>query len=134
MKNKEKYREQIEDIVFAGSAIAVAKTTREPVMCDCDICCGDCLFGDSDDSECYAARLAWLNKDPDAFDWKSVPIDTLVEVFEPGDTEWRKRYFAGYVDVAGYADGKPAYFQNGATSKTTESSPVPLAEGGVMRI
>lgn len=127
MKNKEKHREQIEDIVFAGSAVAVVKTTGELTMCSSDIFCTDCLFyGDAMD--CCEKRLAWLNKDPDTFDWRDVLIDTLVEVLETGDTEWRKRYFAGYVN------GKPTYFQNGATSKTTELSPLPLAEGGVMRV
>lgn len=128
MKNKEKYREQIEDIVFAGSTIAVTKTTGEPTMCDGDIHCGDCLFCDGSDPECYAARLSWLNKDADGFDWGNVPVDTLVEVLETGDTRWRKRYFAGKVN------GRPTYFQNGATSKTTEFSPAPLDIAGVMVI
>lgn len=127
MKNKEKYREQIEDIVFAGSAVAVAKTTGELTMCNTDIFCIDCLFyGDATD--CCEKRLAWLNKDTDEIDWENVPVDTLVEVWEAGDAEWRKRYFAGNIN------GRPSYFQNGATSKTTDFSPVQLDENGFIRI
>lgn len=128
MKNKEKYRKQIEDIVFAGSAVAVTKTTGEPTMCDGNIYCRDCLFYDDVDPECYAARLAWLNKDADEIDWENVPVDTLVEVLETGDAGWRKRYFAGKVN------GRPTYFQSGATSKTTEFPPTPLDIDGVMII
>lgn len=128
MKNKEKYREQIEDIVFAGSDIAVIKTTGEPTTCNDNIRCEECLFCDGVNPGCYEARLAWLNKDADEIDWGNVPVDTLVEVLETGDTRWRKRYFAGKVN------GRPTYFQNGATSKTTEFSPVPLDIAGVVVI
>lgn len=128
MKNKEKYREQIEDIVFAGSDIAVIKTTGEPTTCNDNIRCKECLFCDGVNPGCYEARSAWLNKDADEIDWENVPVDTLVEVSETGDTRWRKRYFAGKVN------GRPTYFQNGATSKTTEFSPVPLDIAGVMVI
>lgn len=127
MKNKEKYREQIEDIVFAGGAIAVTKTTGEPMMCDNDIHCEECLFYNGD-LECREARSAWLNKDADEINWENVPVDTLVEILETGDTGWRKRYFAGNIN------GRPSYFQNGATSKTTDFSPVQLDENGFIRI
>lgn len=128
MKNKEKYREQIEDIVFAGNTIAATKTTGEPTMCDGDIHCEECLFYDGVDRKCYEARLAWLNKDVDEIDWENVPVDTLVEVSETGDAEWRKRYFAGNIN------GRPSYFLNGATSKTTDFSPVQLDKNGFIRI
>lgn len=128
MKNKEKYREQIENIVFAGSGIAIIKTTGELTMCNDSIRCKECLFCDGGYSGCYEARLAWLNQDADEIDWKNVPVDTLVEVLETGDAEWRKRYFAGNIN------GRPSYFQNGATSKTTDFSPVQLDENGFIRI
>ena len=128
MKNKEKYREQIENIVFAGSTIAVTKTTGEPTICNGNIRCRECLFYDGVDQKCYEARSAWLNQDADEIDWKNVPVDTLVEVLETGDAEWRKRYFAGNIN------GRPSYFQNGATSKTTDFSPVQLDEDGFIRI
>ena len=128
MKNKEKYREQIEDIVFAGSDIAVIKTTGEPTRCNANIRCGECLFCDGVNPGCCEARSAWLNKDVDEIDWENVPVDTLVEVLETGDAEWRKRYFAGNIN------GRPSYFQNGATSKTTDFPPVQLDENGFIRI
>ena len=128
MKNKEKYREQIENIVFAGSTIAVTKTTGEPTICNGNIRCRECLFYDGVDQKCYEARSAWLNQDADEIDWKNVPVDTLVEVLETGDAEWRKRYFAGNIN------GRPSYFLNGATSKTTDFSPVQLDDDGFIRI
>lgn len=128
MKNKEKYREQIENIVFAGSTIAVTKKTGEPTICNGNIRCRECLFCDVVDLGCHEARSAWLNQDADEIDWKNVPVDTLVEVLETGDAEWRKRYFAGNIN------GRPSYFQNGATSKTTDSSPVQLDDDGFIRI
>lgn len=128
MKNKEKYREQIEDIVFAGSDIAVIKTTGEPTTCNDNIRCRECLFCDGVNSGCCEARLAWLNKDADEIDWENIPVDTLIEVQEPGDMIWRKRYFAGLVG------GQPAYFRSGATSKTTVAPPRQMDFGGNMRV
>lgn len=70
MKNKEKYREQIENIVFAGSTIAVTKKTGEPTICNGNIRCRECLFCDVVDLGCHEARSAWLNQDADEIDWK----------------------------------------------------------------
>lgn len=45
MKNKEKFKDEILDIICKGGNIAVDNITYEPVDCD-SIDCGSCLFYD----------------------------------------------------------------------------------------
>ena len=56
-RNREKYKEQILDIVCEGEGFAVRKETGEPADCkyvDCDTC----VFGD-DEVECWKERNKW---------------------------------------------------------------------------
>lgn len=67
MTNREKFAEQILDIVCGGSKIAVNKATLEPTACY-KLACKDCLFGLGNTDFCTSAREKWANSEYVA-DW-----------------------------------------------------------------
>ena len=60
MKNKEKFKNEIVDIVCNGDVIAVDKETRTPVACS-SIDCDKCLF--LVEIGCSDTLVAWANQE-----------------------------------------------------------------------
>ena len=95
MLNKEKYAKEILDIVCQDGTIP-AVVNNVPIKCTDALDCYDCKFYYNDD--CINAFIKWANseyKEPE-IDWDKVPVDTPVYVWENGDSDIYKRYFAGY--------------------------------------
>lgn len=111
MTNREKFAEQILDIVCNNDTIAVDKATLEPIACD-ELKCGDCLFNVSDGMSCADQRIKWVNSEyvEPSVDWSKVAVDTPILVNTSNDHRWVKRYFAKYENGSVFA------WNNGATS------------------
>lgn len=60
MKNKEKFKDEIVDIICSGDIIAVDKETRIPVPCS-SIECKKCLF--RGEIGCSDALAVWVNQE-----------------------------------------------------------------------
>lgn len=106
MTNREKYKEQILDVIcdenFTG--IAVREDTHIPCLCR-DIDCAMCHLKGSD--TCAENFARWSKED--CVDWTKVPVDAKVLVSKDGE-HWEKRHFAKY------ENGKVFVFQLGQTS------------------
>lgn len=111
MTNREKFAEQILDIVCGGSRLAVNKATLEPTECR-ELSCKDCLFNFRDGGSCGDARKKWANSEyvEPPIDWSKVAVDTPILVRDSSFSEWGKRYFAKYENGSVYA------WSNGTTS------------------
>lgn len=111
MTNREKFAEQILDIVCNNDTIAVDKATLEPIACD-ELKCGDCLFNVSDGMSCADQRIKWVNSEyvEPSVDWSKVAVDTPILIRDSSFSEWSKRYFAKYENGIVYA------WSHGATS------------------
>ena len=93
MLNREKYAKEILDIV-CHDGVNPAVIDNIPVNC-LNTECHRCQFYDT---YCVGAFVKWANseyKEPE-IDWDKVPVDTPVYVWENGDSDIYKRYFAGY--------------------------------------
>lgn len=112
MTNREKFAEQILDIACSNDAIAVDKTTLEPIACT-KLECKDCLFNVSDDMPCGNKRIKWANSEyvEPPVDWSKVAVDTPILVTDNGNHKWVKRYFAKYENgsVYAWADGRTSW-------------------------
>ena len=60
MKNKEKYFDELIQIIISGFPLAVDERTNEPRKCDSNISCLDCLFGEG---SCINGRKEWLEQE-----------------------------------------------------------------------
>ena len=93
MKNKERYVDEIMDIV-PFSKLAVSKKTNKPCRCT-QIMCRNCLFGQWF-GYCGEKAKEWLKSEYVPYvDWNKVKVDTKVLVSEDGE-KWYKRHFAKY--------------------------------------
>ncbi len=125
MKNREKYREELMNIVKLEST----QRSRVSTFCDfvknnvlpnytneecCNFWCNTCtkLFAFWLDEE-YTEPLKPMKP---KVDWNKVPVDTLVQVRDRDDEEWVLKYFKG-VDNDDPANRFMAWI-DGATSKT----------------
>lgn len=61
MKNKEKFKDKLVDIICGGDSIAIDKETHEPIPCS-DIKCGNCLFY-SVKLNCPDTLVEWANQE-----------------------------------------------------------------------
>ena len=104
MTNREKFAEQILDIVCGGSRLAVNKATLEPTECR-ELSCKDCLFNFRDGGSCGDARKKWANSEyvEPPIDWSKVAVDTPILVTYSGIHSWVKRHFAKYENGRVYA-------------------------------
>lgn len=104
MTNREKFAEQILDIVCSGNSLAVNKTTLEPIACGKSEC-KDCLFNVSDVMSCGNKRIKWANSEyvEPPVDWSKVAVDTPILVTYSGIYSWVKRHFAKYENGRVYA-------------------------------
>lgn len=107
MLNKEKYKDELEQILANGNVLAIDKKHNKIISC-CD--CSRCKF--STDVGCTEKRREWLNSEyvePEV-EWSKVPVDTPILVRDSENDIWKRRYFAG-ID-----DGKVCTWTYGATS------------------
>ena len=105
MKNREKYREAIKDILMYDSPSGVCRFLSEEVIpcytedhtyrgcssIDCDSC--RFMFMLWLDEECVEPLKPKLKSE---VDWSKVPVDTLVRVRDYEDEPWKFMYFHGY--------------------------------------
>lgn len=114
MLNKEKYKDELEEILVIGEAFAFDKKRNE--ICTChNISCIICKFYVGEG--CGENRKEWLNSeyvDPEV-DWSKVPVDTPILVRDSEDEEWDKRYFAGFngKKVCAWSDGATSWSADG---------------------
>lgn len=82
MLNKEKYKDELEQILVNGNVLAIDKKHNKIISC-CD--CSRCKF--STDVGCTEKRREWLNSeyvDPEV-DWSKIPVDTPILVRDSED-------------------------------------------------
>lgn len=109
MKNKERYVDEIMDIV-TSSRLAVLAKTNKPCGCH-QIACSDCLFGEILDKDCFEEAKKWLEEEYEPrVDWSRVEVDTKILVSLDGKN-WLKRHFAKYENnvVYAWADGRDSW-------------------------
>lgn len=110
MTNREKYAEQILDIVCNGGSVAVDLEKQKPVDCT-EIRCRECKF-EMSGIPCGSLRKQWCNEEytEPPIDWSKVPVDTPILVKNIENSEWLHRHFAKFEDGIVYA------WDNGRTS------------------
>ena len=93
MLNKEKYAKEIIDISCDGYDIAKQNGHLQPCS---HTDCSKCDFNTT--LSCPEEIRKWANSEykEREIDWNKVPVDTPVYVWENGDSDIYKRYFAGY--------------------------------------
>lgn len=96
MTNREKYAEQILDIVCNGGSVAVDLEKQKPVDCT-EIRCRECKF-EMSGIPCGSLRKQWCNEEytEPPIDWSKVPVDTPILVRDHESALWRKAHFAKY--------------------------------------
>ena len=115
MLNKEKFENEILDIVCNGNYIAVVN--GKPTECN-ETTCENCIFNE----RCNSTNLKeWMNNEyvepvEPSVDWKKIPVDTPILVKATEKCAWIHRYFAKYENGLVYA------WERGATSWSTEDS------------
>lgn len=97
MTNREKFGEQVLDVLCAGSNVA----SKNGKLCKCDIevlGCYECDFLKGNANSCTENRADWLNAEyvESAVDWSKVPVDTKILVREHESDSWERRHFADY--------------------------------------
>lgn len=107
--NKEKYAQEILDIVCNGSNVEIIDNMpRNCNTYNCDIC-----QLHTPDPNCDVNFAKWCKKEhQQEVDWSQVPKDTKVYVRDSENEQWKPRYFAKYDE---YTDSVMTY-ENGATS------------------
>ena len=96
MLNKEKYAKEIIEIACNGDAIGM----RNRALCPCSTindCYNQCDFY-SKNIPCEQVIKDWANSEYKELeiDQDKVPVDTPIYVWENGDSDIYKRYFARY--------------------------------------
>lgn len=122
MKNREKYREELMNIVKLEST----QRSRASTFCDfvknnvlpnytnedcCNFWCNTC-------TKLFAFWLDEEYEEPEKpeVDWSKVPVDTLVQVRDYENDKWVLRYFKGIDET--HPTYKYVAWSDGATSKT----------------
>lgn len=115
MFNREKFKEEILNIVCYGNAVAIEKETGKPVACNTlSKDCRECLFcGDRTPCSILFKRWCYSEYVPKV-DWSKVKVDTPILVRDSEKHDWLRRYFSHTFD------GEVYVFTNGQTSWTTE--------------
>lgn len=114
MLNKEKYKDELEQILVNGNVLALDKKNNKIMSC-CD--CSRCKF--STDVGCAENRREWLNSEyiePEV-DWSQVPVNMKILVRDDEYQTWLKRYFAKYDNgvVYAWADGSTLWSAGDST-------------------
>ncbi len=115
MLNKEKYKDELEEILVIGGTFAFDKKRNEVCTCQ-NISCSICKFYARIGEGCADNRKEWLDSEyVESVDWSKVPVDTPILVRDSEDEKWYKKHFAKY-DNGIYA------WQNGTTSWSVDDS------------
>ena len=111
MLNKEKYANELLDILISHNSLAIVN--GKPACC-ADIPCDKCDFVDDN---CDTAAKKWANSEyvEPPVDWSKVPVDTPVLVKNVENYKWENRYFAIYKDNRVYT------WSGGSTSWSADS-------------
>ena len=119
MKNREKYKNELRDVIkMDGRICEFVKKHGVFQMFGKDLdsfCEMDCIA-------CGTALQLWLDEEYEEpeVDWNNVPVDTLVRVRDYEYCEWNLRYFKG-IDKSNTEEKYEAW-SKGATSKTADDS------------
>lgn len=118
MKNKEKYAEELLNIIICDDSLAFDVDEYTVKGCS-ETPCISCLFCDvcrSHENDISDVRREWLEDEyvEPKIDWSEVPVDTPILVRNSNDDNWRKRYFSKY------ENGNIYTWCNGATSWSAE--------------
>lgn len=116
MLNKEKYKDELEQILENGYILAFDKKHDEIIPCSF-IPCSRCKF--STNVGCAEKRKEWLNSEyvePEV-DWSKIPVDTPILVRHNENQNWNKRYFAEYDHgiVRAWTCGRTSWNAGGGT-------------------
>lgn len=113
MLNREKYAEEILDIVCNGDKIAVVD--RKPRRCS-GVKCNTCSLGMF--GSCYDGIREWANSEyvEPPVDWSKVPVDAKILVRNREDATWVRRHFAKYEDgkIYAWSDGLTSWSDAGS--------------------
>lgn len=119
MKNREKYKNELMDVIkMDGRICGFAKKHEVFRMFGKD---KESFCGETSCVDCAVALQLWLDEEPKKpeVDWSKVPVDTLVRVRDDENDKWYLRYFKGTEDSALY---RFVTFESGATSITAYDS------------
>lgn len=117
MTNREKYSEQLLDMMCSGQKFAV----KDGKLCKCsELNCKECDF-DIEDTGCSDGRRRWAESEyiEPPVDWSKVAVDTPILVRVPDSKEWLPRHFAKYENGKVYAwwQGTTSWSANGEASE-----------------
>ena len=114
MTNKEKYAQEILDIVCDGNNVAIIG--NKP--CKCQDNCDQCELHKLHSKNCLSIFNKWCNMEYEEckdVDWLKVHLDAKIYVRDSIWDEWLPRYFAFYRNESVYA------YHSGATSWSTSN-------------
>lgn len=113
MLNKEKYKDELEEILVIGEVFAFDKKRNEVCTCK-NISCSICKFFVGEG--CSENRKEWLNREyaEPEMDWSKAPIDTPILVRDCATNPWIKKHFAGVKDgkVCAWCEGRTSWSTN----------------------
>lgn len=119
MKNREKYKNELMDVIKTDGRMCGFVKKHEVFR----------MFGKDSKSYCKmtcvtcgTALQLWLDEEYEEpeVDWENVPVDTLVRVRNRVDEKWVLRYFKEIGDE--HLNGRYFTWTGGTTSKTAEGS------------
>ena len=121
MKNREKYKNELVDVIkMDGRMCGFVKKHEVFRMLGKD---WESFCGETECQSCTTALNLWLDEEyieqpKPKVDWSKVPVDTLVRVREREDQEWILRYFKGINEDS--LRHRYEAWESGATSKTAK--------------
>ena len=119
MKNREKYKNELMDVIkMDGRMCGFVKKHEVFRMFGKDwesFCAMDCV-------SCGTALQLWLDEECEEpeVDWDNVPVDTLVRVRSSVSEDWKLRYFMEF--RKDYHYNRYITWSDGRTSKTAEGA------------
>lgn len=119
MKNREKYKNELMDVIkMDGRICGFAKKHEVFRMFGKD---KESFCGETSCVDCAVALQLWLDEEYEEskVNWNKVPVDTLVRVRDYKADNWKLRYFAGFLE---YAPLKYETWNSGRTSKTAHGT------------
>lgn len=116
MKNREKYKNELMDVIkMDGRICGFVKKHGISQMFGRD---KESFCGETSCVDCAVALQLWLDEEYEEpeVDWDNVPVDTLVRVRDLESEEWTLKYFKGIDEES--PESRFMAWDNGATSKT----------------
>ena len=113
MKNKEKFLDELLEMVTETEGLAVSMEIHEPDYCR-NVPCSECIFHYMD-ANCIEGRKQWLEEEYN--EWENTEVDTRILVRDKECNPWEHRHFHKY------EKGKVYAFVGGRTSFTVDGYP-----------